>query len=65
MSFAKLESCMGFTDPIIFFYVLAAPWRGTRHSSSVHWLKTQQLFYLKFNFGKPIGVLKMGVFVGQ
>lgn len=65
MSFAKLESCVDFTDPSIFSYMLSVPWRGTRHSCSVHWLKTKQLFYLKFNFEKPIGLLKMGGFVGK
>lgn len=65
MSFAKHESSMGFTDPILFSHVLVVPWRGASHSSSVHWLKTQQLFCLKFYFEKPIGVLQMGVFAGR
>lgn len=65
MSFAKRQSCVCFTDSIIFSHGLAVPWRGTRHLSSVHWLKTQQLFYLKFYFEKPVGVLQIGIFVGR
>lgn len=62
MSFAKHESCVGFSDPVLSSHALAVPWRGTRHSSSV---KTQQLFYLKFDFKKPNGVLQMGMLVDR